>query len=401
MEEEERAKQAWGTLIACFVAVWGPGAVIFGYPGIAAGHWTAVFGADRAEVGATMFFVLGATGLLMYPVGRWQARISLARLILFGEILAAAAMGLAAFASSMATVYVWALGIGAASCFVYLPAQTAAQFWWPHRRGLASGAVNVAFAGSAALMAPVFRLLYEAWGYPGMNWAVAAGLVTAGAVAARFVAQPSGAPTRAGTGVRSLTARQALATPALRFLWVVWAFLGAAGIAMVTLATTVGRLKGFGPDAAMGLLVSFGAANGLSRVVTGALSDAIGARPTLCMASVAAGAAYACLPFAASPTGSAALTALVGVAFGTLFTVSVPLIFECFGPDHFAPVFGLVFTAYGFVSGLLGPWLGGYLLDRSHGNLFVVCAYLAVLCVAAGGLVLGVRPSPPRHGGAS
>jgi OFA family oxalate/formate antiporter-like MFS transporter len=31
--------------------------------------------------------------------------------------------------------------------------------------------------------------------------------------------------------------------------------------------------------------------------------------------------------------------------------------------EHFGSIFGGIFTAFGFFSGALGPWLGGYLLD--------------------------------------
>jgi OFA family oxalate/formate antiporter-like MFS transporter len=50
-------------------------------------------------------------------------------------------------------------------------------------------------------------------------------------------------------------------------------------------------------------------------------------------------------------------------AFGTLFSVSAPLVGDCFGMDHFGSIIGLIFTAYGFVAGIIGPWFTGRLLD--------------------------------------
>ncbi len=392
MERKPETGTAARTLAASCVAIAGNGAVVFGYPGIASPYWQASFGVGRGAVGATLFFMLGAIGLLMYPVGRWQERLGTRRLVFAGQALTAGALVLAAFAPSMAAIYLWAFAVGAASCFVYIPTQTAAQLWWPRRRGLASGVVNLAFAGSAAVMAPAFRAMTEALGYRAMNLVTAGAILVVGGVSAAFVVRPAGAPAGSGPEVPSLTARQSLGTRALWLLWAVWAMQGAAGIAMVTLATTVGRLKGFTPDRAVALLVAFGAANGVSRIAMGALSDAVGRQVTLCAAFAAAGAAYLALPLAHTPATAAALTALVGVAFGTLFAVSAPLILECFGPAHFGAVFGLVFTAYGFVAGILGPWLSGHLLDVSDGNLALVCGYLGALCLASSGLVLGVRP---------
>ncbi len=392
MDRTASTGSAARTLAASCVAIAGPGAVIFGYPGIASPHWQASFGVGRGAVGATLFFMLGAIGILMYPVGRWQERLGTRRLVFAGQALTAAALVLAAFAPSMVAIYLWAFAVGAASCFVYIPTQTAAQLWWPRRRGLASGVVNLAFAGSAAVMAPVFRAATESFGYRTMNLATAGAILVIGGAAAAFVVRPAAPLAGAGPEVPSLTARESLSTRALWLLWAVWAFQGAAGIAMVTLATTVGRLKGFTADGAVALLVAFGAANGLSRIAMGALSDAVGRTVTLCAAFAAAGAAYLALPFAGTPSTAAVLTALVGIAFGTLFAVSAPLILECFGPAHFGAVFGLVFTAYGFVAGILGPWLSGHLLDASDGNLFLVCVYLGSLCLVSSALVLGVRP---------
>jgi len=97
------------------------------------------------------------------------------------------------------------------------------------------------------------------------------------------------------------------------------------------------------------------------------------------------------LPHVAATGMIMLLAALIGVAFGTQFAVSAPLVTDCFGLAHFGAIFGLVFTAYGFLSGLIGPSLSGYLLDLTHGNFVVVYTYLGVFCLISSGLILGVR----------
>jgi OFA family oxalate/formate antiporter-like MFS transporter len=72
----------------------------------------------------------------------------------------------------------------------------------------------------------------------------------------------------------------------------------------------------------------------------------------------------------------ALMAALIGYAFGTLFAVSAPLASERFGLENFAAVFGLVFTAYGFAAGILGPWMSGVILDRTGGDFGTVFGYL-------------------------
>jgi OFA family oxalate/formate antiporter-like MFS transporter len=60
------------------------------------------------------------------------------------------------YASNINHIYWWSFLIGVSSAFVYIPALTAAQQWYPHKRGLVSGLVNFVFAFSAALISPVF-----------------------------------------------------------------------------------------------------------------------------------------------------------------------------------------------------------------------------------------------------
>ncbi|MBW2440249.1 MAG: hypothetical protein JRH12_07240 [Deltaproteobacteria bacterium] len=65
---------------------------------------------------------------------------------------------------------------------------------------------------------------------------------------------------------------------------------------------------------------------------------------------------------------------------------------DCFGMDHFGAIFGLIFTAYGFFAGPLGPWLSGYILDITGGSYTIVFSYLGLTYLAAAGLILLVRP---------
>ena len=55
-------------------------------------------------------------------------------------------------------------------------------------------------------------------------------------------------------------------------------------------------------------------------------------------------------------------------------------------------IFGLIFTAYGFVSGPLGPWLSGHILDVTRGNYTLVFSYLGLMYLGSAGLILLVQP---------
>jgi OFA family oxalate/formate antiporter-like MFS transporter len=87
-----------------------------------------------------------------------------------------------------------------------------------------------------------------------------------------------------------------------------------------------------------------------------------------------------------------ALFAVIGYAFGTMFSVSAPLVGDCFGMDHFGSIIGLIFTAYGFVAGIIGPWFTGRLLDITGGNFTVIFSYLGVLMLSASVLIQITKP---------
>jgi len=60
-------------------------------------------------------------------------------------------------------------------------------------------------------------------------------------------------------------------------------------------------------------------------------------------------------------------------------------------------VYGLIFTAYGFLSGVLGPLLGGVLVDTA-GGYQVAFVYLGMLCVVSALLIQFVGPRAAQAG---
>jgi OFA family oxalate/formate antiporter-like MFS transporter len=58
---------------------------------------------------------------------------------------------------------------------------------------------------------------------------------------------------------------------------------------------------------------------------------------------------------------------------------------------HFGTIFGMVFTAYGFLAGALGPWLSGYVLDVTGGNYNRVFFYLGGFFLLSTVLIWGAK----------
>lgn len=390
-------------VVGSSLAIFWPGAFIFGFPGVMGSYWQGLFHVGRGAIGLTLFFVLAAVGIFMFVAGRFQEKLGTRVMITLGAIICGLDVILIGYASELFTLYLWAFLMGTASCFVYIPSLTTVQRWFPARRGLVSGIVNFMFAFSAAVMSPLFHIMFESMGYFPMCVTLAIIALVVGIVAAQFTEMPASVaapppPGPAGSGgpkpalAPSLTVGESLRTRSFWLFWLTWAFQGAAGIAMVTLSTQFGQSLGLALGSAVVILTAFNITNGLSRLLMGHLSDIVGRNMAMSVAFFAAAAAYFILPHARGLVIPAVLAAVVGFAFGTLFAVSAPLATDCFGLQHFGSIFGIIFTAYGFAAGPLGPWLSGYLLDATNGNFAVVFSYLGVFCALSGIFIRLVVP---------
>jgi OFA family oxalate/formate antiporter-like MFS transporter len=381
-------------LTACCVAAFMPGALVFGFPGVMGLYWQNQFQVTRADIGQVLFYVLAAVGVHMFVAGRLQEKFGPRLTMATGALIYGAGTIMVGYASSIKWVYLWAFLTGASSAFIYIPAMSLAQLWFPLRRGLASGLVSMFFGMAGAAMAPIFSWLLLLMDYRPLTFSMGTGALIIGVAAATCVRLPettfsSEPPSGASPGPKtiSLTLIQSLRTRSFWLLWFIYAFVGAAGIAMVSFSAPFGLSKGLPMTAAIFILMAFNITNGLSRLLSGFLSDLIGRKAIMGLAFVAAGCAYYLLPFGGGIIVWSLLSALIGFAFGTLFAVSAPFVGDCFGMEHFGSILGLVFTAFGFVSGVLGPWLGGYLLDLFPENFTLVFFYLGSLMIVSAAMI--------------
>jgi OFA family oxalate/formate antiporter-like MFS transporter len=258
--------------------------------------------------------------------------------------------------------------------------------------------VSMVFGISAAIVSPLLAEMFSAFGYQLMNLYLAILTLSMGLLGAYFARAPQSwedavSARRAGgkaakqtaqlISARSFSVKESLQMRSFWLLWVTWTFAGAAGVSMTILATEYGLYLGFSLPSAILILTAFNLTNGISRLISGILSDRFGRNQVMSLAFLAAAFAYFLLPWAQALGACTLLAAVVGFSFGTLFSVSAPLVADCFGLEHFGAVFGLTFAAYGFVAGPLGPTLSGYLLDMTGDNFFLVFLYLGVFCLIA------------------
>jgi OFA family oxalate/formate antiporter-like MFS transporter len=63
----------------------------------------------------------------------------------------------------------------------------------------------------------------------------------------------------------------------------------------------------------------------------------------------------------------------------------------------FVLIFGAIFTAYGFVGGMVGPALSGMILRWSGGNYAPVFLYLGIFCALAAVCVMLANPRTQKQ----
>ena len=351
-------------------------------------------------------------GCMTLVAGRVHPKVGTRRSFAIGSLILIVCMTLANFVKSMPLIYLWAFLNGAGTGFIYSPSLTTVQHWFPQRRGLATGIVNLCFGTAAAVMSPLYTLLFNTLGYEKMNYVVLGMLVVLNGLSLLYAELPDRTaltddekrgreelrarvkeqssqkgPTLSS---REYTVKEALRTGSFWAVWLSWMFVGAAGISMVS--------QGGNFAASIGLptvvvITAFNLTNGIGRIVAGALSDYIGRNATGCVAFVMGAVGYLTLPFCSNAVLVAVLSAFVGFAFGTLFAISAPLVSDLFGLKHYSTIFSLVFAAYGFISGVVGPALVGQLLKMTGEKFTIVFPILAAFCTVGAVCIMLARHS--------
>ena len=373
------------------LALFFPGAFVFGFPGVMASEWQTLFQVNKAQLGRLMFYVLAGTGVAMYLAGKLQEKISPHFIIFAGSLACAIATFFVGQATVIEHVYIWAFVEGFCCAFVYIPCLTIFQKMFPENKGFVTGILNLTFGGSSAVMSPVFTYLLVSKGYEFTANFAAVIAILFGTSVCLFIKIPGLKKDQAEHQRPTLSSLGTLKLSSFWFLWWVWALSGAAGVSLIVLTSSFGEQLGYGITQYVYILTCFNVLNGIGRLVCGRLADRYAKQKILMMVFLMAACAYLLMPLFSHLYVLSFLACFIGLAFGAMFTVSAPLVTEVFGLENFGKVFGLVFTAYGFLAGFLGPWLSGIILDRTGSNFQMVFALFAGFYLISSVLILRVR----------
>ncbi|BAQ08592.1 permease [Bacillus sp. OxB-1] len=119
------------SVIGCVAVIFLPGALVFGYPGVMGVYWQEKLNITQSQVGNSMFFILIALGIGAFYIGKLHKKISTRLITTIETIICSASLIVAAYATHIIMVYLWAFLMGVGSSLIYTPVLTTVQKNYP------------------------------------------------------------------------------------------------------------------------------------------------------------------------------------------------------------------------------------------------------------------------------
>ena len=336
----------------------------------------------------------------MTVAGRVQDRFG-ARM---AAMLSGALVGAGFLVCASTTSYAgWLFGfggmVGAGIAFGYAAATPAALRWYaPAKTGQIAGIVVSGFGLAAVYIAPLSKFLLGTVGLSATLYILGGAFLVALIGLAQFLVPPPvghvavGAPTQPPvtsapdasappTRGNDLPPAKVLRSPVF---WLMWVIYGAgAGAGLMVIGSMAGMAQsGLGEKAFLAVAI-LAIGNAAGRIVAGWLSDRIGRRHTLALASGAQAALmYASVPAIGLGFGPAVivpLAAAIGFNYGANLALFPAMSKDMWGMKHLGTNYGFLFTSWG---------VGGFVLTRIAETLRANTGEFSDAFVMAGTILL-------------
>ena len=276
--------------------------------------------------------------------------------------------------------------------------------WFPDKKGLCSGCLMMGFGISTLLLGSTISVLFEnpavGWGktYVLLGVVIGAVLVLAGLVLrlpgsdVQFPApRAKKAAIKEVFEVRDFTTGQMLKSLTFWRAFACMAFMTAVGNSVISFARDLVISVDATPVLATTLVGVLSVCNGLGRILTGAVFDALGRRKTMIAANiltiVAAGVTLMAVQMHSLPVCIAGLC-LAGLSYGSCPTVTSAFAASFYGQKYFSVNYSL--TNFNLIVAAFIANFSNSLL-ASSGGYSAPFVMLLVLAVAALGLNVSIR----------
>lgn len=363
----------------------------------------------QASMPYTITIITLSIALLI--AGRIQDKIGPQKVLMVGSLMAGMGMILASLSLTP-----WNLNLsfgivtGAGIGFAYACLNPTAMKWFHStQKGMVNGLLATAFGLAAIYLAPLTSYLISTIGLEHSLRSLGAGLIFIAFPLACFIhnppsdflatvnpskenrATPQGATTERVSN--DYNWREMLTTKQFYLLWFTYAFGAAAGLMIIANITSIAAEQANIMHGAY-FVVTLSIFNSGGRLVSGLLSDRIGALKTLAIAL--AFQVVNMLLFSQFVSSSSLMigAALAGIGYGALLAVFPSIMADLYGLKNFGANYGVLYTAWG-IGGFIGPMLAAISVDwyGSYSLAYFICAALVSIATV---LTFKVHPLCPQ-----
>ena len=266
--------------------------------------------------------------------------------------------------------------------------------WFPDKKGLCSGCLMMGFGASALVLGNLANALFNSpmgWRntYMLLGAALCVVLVLAGfllkAPDARVVLPQAKSKAAAGEDFekKDYTSAQMLRRPSFWMAFICISFLAAVGSSVISFAKDLALSVKAAEALAVSLVGVLSVCNGIGRILTGAVFDAIGRRKTMLLANLltlcAAGITLLAVSAGSLPLCIAGLC-LTGISYGACPTITAAFTSSFFGMKYFPT--NMAFMTFTVMGGSLIATLSNKVFELTGGYSATFIMLLALTGVA-------------------
>lgn len=293
------------------------------------------------------------------------------------------------------------LGIGIAYNAVISTVNT----WFPDKKGLCSGCLMMGFGASSLVLGNLASSIMEQLGwktaYICLGFSLGLVLLVTGLILRKPgenttlpAAQPKRHAAAESFETKDYTTGQMLRRASFWMAFIGIGLLAAVGSSVISFARDLALSVGAASGLATTLVGVLSVCNGLGRIFTGALFDAMGRRFTMIAANILTIAAAA-VTLIAVVLGSLPLCiaglCLVGMSYGSCPTVSSAFVSAFYGSQHFPTNFSIMnFNLIG--SSLMATVCSNLI---GYGNAGYMAPFAVLLCLSVVAFVLNLNLKRP------
>lgn len=391
-------QKRWLILIAsCFVTLcigslyaWS----VFAIP--MAAHLSEITGTNITSL-AIIFTIANAVGpITMISGGFINDRLGPKRILLAGGLLFGLGMARSGFATSVPMLMVtYGLGVGLGVGMIYGTTVSNVVKFFPDKRGLAGGLITACYGGSSILIPPIATILVSAYhittafqilGIVMMLIICASAFVIIPCPAdfnpVRECSEKSATPDNSSRPT-DCTYKEMLQKPAFYYMILTLTCGSFAGLMIISQASPIAQtMMGFSSAAAAAVVSLLAFFNMLGRLISGSISDKIGAVATLKCTFVLSFLASILLYFCTESTTLFffAGLAVIGFCFGSIMGIYPGFTAAQFGSKNNSVNYGIMFIGFA-AAGLAGPMIMNqiFTITSRYQPAFLASAFLAFI----------------------